>query len=316
MRRRPDFFILGAPKCGTTSLAAWLREHPAIFLPAIKEPHFFNTDDRRGVATLDGYEDLFGEADETCLSVGEASVWYLSSADAVRNILAYRADARFIVMLRNPVEMAPALHAEMVLTGHENIRDFRAAWELRDERRRGRHLPPLVWARRRLDYGEICSHGAQIERLFSLVDPRQVLVVVLDDVVVDARREYRRILRFLGVHDDDRAVFPIHNRARIARSPRLTRLLFVLTQLKARLGIKRGLGLWGRIANLNVIESPRDDLSEETRILLRKYFALDVERLSRLIDRDCRSWVATAPLAQKPDTIEPALSAEADPSPA
>ena len=316
MPRRPDFFVLGAPKCGTTSLAAWLGEHPAVFLPAIKEPHFFNTDDRQGVATLALYEDLFREADESCLSVGEASVWYLSSADAARNILAYRADARFIVMVRNPVEMAPALHAEMVLTGHENIRDFRAAWELQDERRRGRHLPPLVWARRRLLYGDICSHGAQLERLFSLVDPNQVLIVVLDDVAIDARREYRRILRFLGVYDDNRTDFPIHNRARTARSPRLTRLLFVLTQLKARLGIKRGLGLWSWIANLNVIESRRDDLSEETRILLRKYFAADVDRLSRLINRDCRSWVAGGPLAPRPEAMRPALGAEANAHPA
>ena len=316
MPRRPDFFILGAPKCGTTSLAAWLGEHPAIFMPAIKEPHFFNTDDRRGVATLGGYEDMFGDAGENCLSAGEASVWYLSSADAARNILAYRADARFIVMLRNPVEMAPALHAEMVLTGHENVRDFPAAWALQEERRHGRHLPSLVWARRRLAYGEICSHGAQLERLFALVDPRQVLVVLLDDVVIDARREYRRVLRFLGVRDDDRADFPIHNRARAARSPRLTRLLFVLTQLKSRLGIKGGLGLSDRIARLNVIESPRDDLTGETRALLRKYFAADVERLSRLIDRDCRGWVSGGSLAAKAEAIRPPVGAEASANPA
>jgi hypothetical protein len=57
--RKPNFFILGAPKCGTTSLAEWLGTHPNIFLSAVKEPHFFNTDDRRGVMTLATYEDLF-----------------------------------------------------------------------------------------------------------------------------------------------------------------------------------------------------------------------------------------------------------------
>ena len=291
MPRRPDFFILGAPKCATTSVARWLGEHPRIFMPALKEPHFFNTDDRQGVATLGEYQNLFAGAGENCLSAGEASVWYLSSANAARNILAYRRDARFIVMLRNPVEMAPALHAEMVLTGHENVRDFRAAWDLQDERREGRHLPPLVWARRRLAYGEICCLGAQLERLLSLADRSRVLTVVLDDVVADSRREYQRILRFLGVEDDNRADFPVHNRARTARSPRLTRSLFVLTQIKARLGVKFSLGLWNRLAEFNVMESPRDDPGAETRDLLCRYFKRDIELLGRLIGRDCRSWV-------------------------
>ena len=109
--RKPNFFILGAPKCGTTSLAAWLGEHPNIFVSSEKEPNFFNTEDKRGITnTLEQYEDLFREAGTEHVAVGEATVWYLSSPEAIDRILKYNSDARFIVMVRNPLEMAPALH--------------------------------------------------------------------------------------------------------------------------------------------------------------------------------------------------------------
>jgi hypothetical protein len=108
--RKPNFFIIGAAKCGTTSLSVWLGGHPQIFMSSMKEPHFFNNDDRQAIRTLDDYEALFWSATEEHIAIGEASVWYLSSADAVPAILQYQPEAKFIVMLRNPVEMAPALH--------------------------------------------------------------------------------------------------------------------------------------------------------------------------------------------------------------
>ena len=42
----PDFFLLGAPKCGTSAPYEYFREHPPIFMPRLKEPHYFSTDIR------------------------------------------------------------------------------------------------------------------------------------------------------------------------------------------------------------------------------------------------------------------------------
>src|SRR5262245_35065298 len=84
--KKPTFFIIGAPKCGTTSLAAWLADHPDIFMSPTKEPHYFNTDHKRYLNSLAGYEQLFEDATDRHSAVGEASVWYLYSANAVENI--------------------------------------------------------------------------------------------------------------------------------------------------------------------------------------------------------------------------------------
>jgi hypothetical protein len=262
--RPPNFFILGAPNCGTTSMATWLGWHPRVFLSPIKEPHFFNTDDKPGVATLEAYENLFAAVRSFHRAAGEASVWYLYSAVAVANILAYRPEARFIVMLRNPVEMAPALHSEMLLGGHESVRDFRAAWDLQDERRQGRRVPARTWAKRRLLYGEVCALGAQLQRVLATVPRGRVLTILLEDVVDDPRREYRRVLQFLGVDDDGRVAFPVYNQARALRWPYLIRPLFVISQLKSRIGINLRLNLWDRVSRMNTIEMRRETLPRET----------------------------------------------------
>jgi hypothetical protein len=293
--RKPNFFVLGAPKCGTTSLAQWLASHPSVFMSPEKEPHFFNTDDRRLVTTVDKYADLFGGADERHVALGEASVWYLSSSEAVRNILQFQPEAKFVVMLRNPVEMAPALHAEMVLSGHENVCDFVSAWGLQADRREGRHLPALCWANRRLLYGDVCSLGVQLQRLRMHVPSRRILTILQDDVIDSPRREYLRVLRFLGVKDDGRSEFPIFNKAKIARWPPLTRFLFVFTELKGKTGINLHLRLSSRLSAANVIEAPRPSLSPDTKGKLQAYFASDVALLGRLLNRDLGHWLGSTP---------------------
>jgi hypothetical protein len=316
MRRKPNFFILGAPKCGTTSMAAWLGQHPAIFIPATKEPNFFNTGDNQGpiygVVTVDAYEALFAAATAAQPAIGEASVFYLSSAVAVTNILRYQPNARFVVMLRNPVEMAPALHAEMLILGLENVRDFRTAWDLQDERRHGRHVPALSGGWQRLFlYADVCALGTQLQRLFAAVPRERVLTILLDDVVADPRREYGRALRFLGLHDDFRQEFPVFNSARVMRWPRLTRALFLAIRIKDRLGIRLNLDLWRRVFDVNVVTTRRESLPRAVTDMLRGHFAGDVALLGQLLGRDLQHWVA--PPAGRPQPSRRDVSVEPHP---
>jgi hypothetical protein len=288
---KPNFFILGAPKCGTTSLAAWLSEHPHIYMPQ-KEPHFFNTDYRRFLNSLEGYERLFAGANGRHRVVGEASVWYLSSALAVKNILDYAPDAKFIVMLRNPVDMAPSLHEEQVFTGRENIAEFAKAWNLQDVRRAGRSLPTMVWDPKLVQYGDLCSLGAQVQRLLETVPRERVKFLLLEDIADDPGAAYRAVLAFLGVDDDHRQDFDTHNRAKTRRWKSLVTVAWAVSSAKAALGIQRGLGLWKRIDAVNRVERPRPPIDADMKQTLRDYFAADVALLQRLIGRDLSQWCA------------------------
>src|SRR5687767_1010670 len=102
---KPNFFIVGAPKCGTTSLYEYIRVHPEVFMPDRKEPAFFCSDfykPRR--MKEEEYLSLFREAG-SAKWIGEASTWYLYSDKAREGIKAFCPDARIIIMLRNPVDM-------------------------------------------------------------------------------------------------------------------------------------------------------------------------------------------------------------------
>ena len=184
---RPDFFILGAPKCGTTSLAEWLKESPHVFVSTPKEPNFFAPDVIPSVyRTVEQYERLFDGATPAHRAIGEASTVYLQSAVAVPRILAYRPDARFIVMLRSPIEMAVSLHGQMLYSLNEDIASFEDAWDAQEARARGERIPDRCRSPVFLQYGEACRLGSHVERLFRTVDRESVEIVFLEDMRRDA----------------------------------------------------------------------------------------------------------------------------------
>ena len=291
--KKPDFFILGAPKCGTTSLADWLRDHPKVFMSNPKEPHFFNTDsDHHAVFDMAHYESCFAEANEQHLAVGEGSVWYLVSEVAVQNILEYSPAARFIVCIRNPIEMAVSLHDEIRFAGDEPIADFQEAWSAQEGRRNGTLPPPPVCTDiRKFMYGESCLLGKQLQRLYSQVDSARVKVVVMDDMKRDPRAVYQSVLAFLGVPDDERLEFPPSNPAKERKWHWIRIPQRRLELLKARFDIKRGTGI-GRLLNKwNIRERQRLPIQPETKQMLRDYFRDDIRLCAHLLDRDLEHWL-------------------------
>ena len=133
--KSPNFFLIGAPKCGTTSLSAWLAQHDDVFMCVPKEPSFFCTDIevRRAARNWQEYLGLFKGAGQA-RAVGEASTGYLRSRVAVPAILQWLPSARFVICLRNPVEMIASVHAQMVRGVREDVRDLGAALALEPAR--------------------------------------------------------------------------------------------------------------------------------------------------------------------------------------
>jgi len=293
MVRRPNFFILGAPKCGTTALAQWLSAHPNVYFCPEKEPHYFNRDGRTVTRTMADYEALFVGAASAHTAIGEGSTHYLYSRTAVPDILVYAPDAKFIVCLRNPVEMAPALHGERVRYGEETVRSFERAWELQGERAEGKHIPLSARADpERLQYGSYCSLGKQTRRLLSLVPRDRVLMIVLDDLGSDTRREYLRVLEFLGLQDDGRMEFPVVNAAKRTRSVAVAFGLRMIHDLKKDIGFEIPWFSPGRVLRQwNVKKEPRPKLPSSMRKKLCKYFEDDISLLEHILDRDLSGWL-------------------------
>lgn len=290
----PNFFIIGAPKCGTTSLAAWLSDHPNICLSKTKEPHYFNFDcGMRRTRTLDQYADLFSDATESDQAVGEATAIYLYSQKAVPAILAYAENPKFIVMLRNPIDMAPSLHQQLVADGIEDELDFETAWRLQDVRIYGGGMKLPQADPQLLLYGQVCKLGEQLQRLYDSVSKTSVHLVFLEDLRANPRREYQKVLDFLGLSDDGRTAFPVENRGGVRTAGWLWRSLVGLDGVLSKLGWPRGrLGFveWMYFR----LKRPHDrpGLSPRMRADLQSYFREDVALLSRLVGRDLRCWLS------------------------
>lgn len=287
---KPNFFILGAPKCGTTSMADWLGSHPDIFIPHLKEPHFFDTDHRRRIESLEEYEQLFGAANEAHKAVGEASVFYLFSSEAVNNIVCYNSASKFIVMLRNPFEMAYSMHRFYLHVGRENVTDFGSAWALDEQRRGGRCIPPRAWDPKRMVYRDLCALGEQVERLLAKVSQDRVHFVFLEDMQRDCRAEYLKVLAFLGVSDDGREHFKTLNAGMSNRFQAVASLSVFIHDIKHKLRIKQGLGILNNIKRMNARTPAISSADVELRAEVMDYFRDDVKKLAALTCRDLSHW--------------------------
>lgn len=273
-------------------MADWLGGHPNVFVSAIKEPHFFNTDlDVRFVRTETEYESLFSGVTSQHSIVAEASVWYLYSKNAVPNILSYSPQAKFVVMLRNPVEMAYSLYQQLRFSNEETLESFWEAWRKQDARRMGEGVPSLCRDHRQLLYGEVCMLGKQVQRLLGIVPRDRVVFIFMEDLRKAARTEYLRVLELAGLPDDGRQGFDAVNSAKVRRSPLLAANIEVLRRVKRKLRIPNlGTPLLRAIDQENRITRPSPALPEELKQELTSYFASDVRLLGELLDRDLNHW--------------------------
>ena len=293
--KKPNFFIIGAPKCGTTSLAAWLAEHPQIYMTPVKEPHHFNTDHKHVmVEDRRDYERLFEKSNDQHVAVGEASVWYLYSQEAVSNIESYVTNAKYVVCLRNPIEMVYSLHEQLIVAGYENEQDFNVAWFLQNDRMHGKSLPALCRESGFLKYGAVCSLGAQLERLYTRVPQERVHPLLLDDIRHDPRAAYLRVLGFLNIEDDGRSEFSVMNPAKMLRTPRLLKAVRLLGDLKRTLGLRHSFGVLNAISRKNIRYRARAPMPIAMVRVLEDYFREDVHKLGQLIDRDLSHWLDNA----------------------
>jgi hypothetical protein len=301
---RPNFFIIGAPRCGTTALSTYLAEHPRIGFSRPKETQFFCTD-LPGIGFLTADPDEFVKlcfghcAGQDYLAIGEGSVWNLFSKEATANILRFDPDARFIIMVRNPIDLCVAIYEKRREMLQEDAPTFADAWRLEEERRSGRGLP--VHYRKEIGvpgYRDVASLGEQVERAFALIPERQRLVIVFDDFVADTAGVYATVLAFLGVPSDVRTDFVRINEGQEIRYPRLWGLVWgtLMRALPLLDPVKRAL----RVSNLNIYSrlarlflgkrSAKPPLSSSLRAEMRAFFDEDIRRLSTVIGRDVTSW--------------------------
>ncbi len=297
----PNFFIVGAPKSGTTALSVFLSEHPQIFFSDPKEPEYFAKDLKKPQNWLcgndfDEYQKLFESANEKHLVVGEGSVMYMFSKTAIREIYNFNPEAKLIIIVRNPLDLAYSFHEHLRFDFEEDQGDFAKAWALQEKRKKGLNLPKNIRNPSYLQYGEVAMLGNQVEKVFNIFPSNQIKIIVYDDFIKSNRKEYLKVLKFLGVQDDNRKEFNRYNE-------RLNHKWRGLSVFRRKL--PKGMQNFIRVLNENLTKLPygerigftnrtkinRKPLPQSLKREMSDFFRDDVKKLSKIINRDLNYWL-------------------------
>jgi len=300
----PNFLIIGAAKCGTDALCAYLAQHPRVYMTANKEPNFFIAEGRheipyRGpgdrdvlqrfdgwVTTLDGYQALFGGVTDE-QAIGEASTWYIYDERAPRQIRRHVPDAKLIAVLRNPIDRAYSAFTMMMRDGRETTTSFARALAAEDDRVGAGW--ELLWHYRRMGF-----YHAQLRRYFETFDAEQIRVVLYEDFNSRPREVVRDLFGFLGVDEGFEVdVSGRLNASMIPRHPRYHKLVRGQNSLKTALKSLLPSSVRRRVkASLPSSELTRPvPLSPEVRGALADVFRADVLQLERLLGRGLAHWL-------------------------
>lgn len=297
----PDAYIIGAPKAGTTSLSQWLAQHPDVFFSVPKEPFYWASDFPRlrrhyGFDSLDAYRRLFDSAAAARAQVrAEGSTFYLYSETAVPAIVAAVERPRFVVAVRDPVDLIISYHRAQVVALNESATNFATAWR-RSVEGRGPAATPLD--PKQVDYPRVARLGEALARLLRTVPATDVHTVCFDDLVSDPAGVYAAMLAFLGLPDRHLATFQPHNVSdKMYRSPVLRRLTHRPPALLA--APVRRFRQFSRTTDSALVRrakramwrsEPRPSVPTDVRLEVAEYLRDDIALLGELLRTDLSHW--------------------------
>ena len=297
MKQGPDFIIVGAAKCGTTILHQWLKMQDRVFMPEVKEPHFFCFDglDAGSVGkqvdpayaqqmtfNSKDYARLFKRArqDQLC---GEASPGYMYYPSAAQAIVDHNPQTKIICILRDPADRAYSQFMHHLRDGYENLPDLGTALIVEE----GRVEQGYWWG---YHYGKAGFYADSLRRYLDLFGRENILTLLFDDLVNEPELVFSLVLNFLGVSCSQTPLFSKRANAasgmpRVPRFPAQANLAHRNRRLGA-LFTRIGLDPAGRICG-----KAAPTLEEKTRVKLREMYRADILATASLIERDLSAWL-------------------------
>lgn len=308
---RPNFFLIGAPKSGTTSLHAYLSGHPEVYLSPIKEPNYYcrdiSVDDfsetyRRNtfldteayfsrkeleplhltfVRDEHQYARLFeGARDERV--VGECSTSYLYSSAAAGEIRKEHPEARLVAILRNPVERAFSHYLMGVKYGHTSAPAYEAfRADLARPRRR--------WGDADL-YVDLGRYPEQLRRYLDRFPRSRLLILLFDDLVARPDALFAELCAFLEIAFVEPEETGPANPGLVPRHPRANEWL-VRTGIKHQVRDLLGESARERVKRRYYRAAADVEIPERARRFLVDLYRDDVRELSSMLDRDLSHWL-------------------------
>ncbi|MGC1305934.1 MAG: sulfotransferase [Phormidesmis sp.] len=220
-RRAPDFIIIGAEKCGTTSLHQYLRQHPAVIPPIEKEIDFFDLEYSCGLdwylahfpASASSADALQTASSQTAWITGETSANYLYSDVAPARVFKHFPTIKLAVILRNPIDRTLSRYSMMVRNGAEK-RSLKTAITAEitqiQQAITGEDIPWPILNRCRHVGNSLYYH--HLKRWLALFSPAQLLVLKSEDLFARPQQTLQQFCHQLGLTADlPEQSYPQHN---------------------------------------------------------------------------------------------------------
>tara|TARA_B110000196_G_C21033387_1_gene608725 strand:+ start:210 stop:1076 length:867 start_codon:yes stop_codon:yes gene_type:complete len=286
---RVDFFIVGAPKAGTTSLFHYLDEHPEIGMSSQKEPDYFSDKDiqNRGmyygknrIDTIEKYHDLFDDTNSKLK--GEGSVSYLFYNNVPAKIKEYNPNAKIIIMLRNPIDRAFSHY----------LMDYRLGVVSNTFEdivfKQSKHKHASLFYQQ---YVKVSEYTVQIKRYLDFFSADNILVIDYEDFKEDVLGVVNKTFLFLGVNQGfEPNVIKKYNTFTMPKNY-LIRFVYSSVILRRLLTYIIPSVLISQIRSVLFKSNKKPILEDSTRDFLRKHFRNDINALSVLLRKDYSEWI-------------------------
>lgn len=282
----PNFFIVGAPKCGTTALFRFLENHPQVFLSDPKEVNFFSKKELEEQRLYyqdfkprneNEYLNLFKNADTQHEIIGEASVSYLYYPEVAGRIHSFNPDSKIVILLRDPVARAWShylMDKRLGLVKKELMEIFQS----------GEAIDRLNFQQ----YFLLGNYASQVEKYLVLFGKKNVKIFFTEELKSNRNNTIQKLYRFLGIQNFELTEDIKHNAYKEPKGfflKKLYSMSFIRKNIKKLIPqsiLKKGVDFF--------FNSTPPTLNKIDKILLKKYYYIEICRLEKLLSKDLTKW--------------------------
>ena len=279
MERWPNFFIVGAPKAGTSSLYAYLKDIPGIFMSSIKEPNYFSVKkipDKKPyepIRDTESYLDLFTQSRDEEI-VGEASTNYLYDPESAKLIHEKIPNARILISIRDPVERA---WSHYMLLKHSGWKHYPFSEQIKKELKNEIDFKkPHI----RLKAG---LYSEDVKKYLDLFGKKQVKVIIFEEWIKNIKNTIEDILQFLDLNQSINDIkYKIYDPDAIPRGL-ISKMLIRSNALKKISNNITNNSFKSFSKKLLIKNQTEQKMSQEDKEILKKYYREDVDKLQLLL---------------------------------